>query len=102
MRSLLLYTPGTTFVLEREWLSMYNASTSTLPTGTMTFLYTDIVGSTKRWEAHPQLMKGAIERHDAILREAIEAHGGIVFRTEGDAFRAAFSTALPALLAAIQ
>lgn len=72
-----------------------------LPTGTVTFLYTDIEGSTKRWESSPTAMKGAVERHDAILREAIEAHGGHVFRTEGDAFRAAFRTAPQALRAAL-
>ncbi len=70
--------------------------------GTITFLFTDIEGSTKRWEHHPAQMKSAVERHDAILRGAIEANGGFVFRTEGDAFRAAFDTALPALLAAVQ
>lgn len=73
-----------------------------MPTDTVTFLFTDIEGSTKRWEHYPRQMKSAIERHDAILRGAIEANGGVVFRTEGDAFRAAFGTALPALLAAIQ
>jgi len=73
-----------------------------LPSGTVTFLFTDIEGSTKRWEAYPQLMKSAIERHDAIMREAIEGNGGLVFRMEGDAFRAAFDTAPLALQAAIQ
>src|SRR5919201_2818737 len=73
-----------------------------LPSGTVTFLFTDIEGSTTRWEHHPQEMKGAVERHDAIMREAIEANGGFVFRTEGDAFRAAFDTALLALNAALQ
>src|SRR4051812_8430064 len=73
-----------------------------LPTGTVTFLFTDIEGSTTRWEHHTQAMKAAVERHDAIMRAAIEAGGGFVFRTEGDAFRAVFDTALPALKAAIQ
>jgi predicted ATPase/class 3 adenylate cyclase len=73
-----------------------------LPAGTVTVLFTDIEGSTQRWEHHPQIMKGAVERHDAIMREAIAANGGVVFRTEGDAFRAAFTTALPALSAAVQ
>ena len=60
------------------------------PTGTVTFLFTDIEGSTTRWEHFPQAMEVALGRHDAILRAAIEANGGFVFRTEGDAFRAAF------------
>ena len=72
-----------------------------LLTGTVTFLYTDIEGSTKRWEAHPTVMKAAVERHDALLRQAIEANGGVVFRTEGDAFRAVFHTAPEAARAAV-
>ena len=72
-----------------------------LPTGTVTFLYTDIEGSTRRWEAHPAAMKAAVERHDSLLRQAIHEHGGVVFRTEGDAFRAAFVTAPEALSATI-
>src|SRR5919198_5821912 len=77
-------------------------SMSALPTGTVTFLFTDIEGSTTRWEHHPEQMHAALERHDAILRGAIESHGGYVFRTEGDAFRAAFDTAPPAVAAALQ
>ena len=75
---------------------------SALPTGTVTFLFTDIEGSTKRWEHHPEQMHAALERHDAIMRGAIEAYGGYVFRTEGDAFRAAFDIAPPAVAAALQ
>src|SRR5437870_167188 len=76
-----------------------------LPTGTLTFLYTDIEGSTLRWEQHPVAMKAAIERHDAILQDAIEAAGGVVFRRMGDAFCACFvlaPQALNAVLAAQQ
>src|SRR5262245_30710269 len=69
--------------------------------GTYTFLFTDIVGSTTRWERDAGAMRAALARHDAILRGAIEAHGGHVFRIEGDAFRAAFPTAPQALEAAI-
>jgi predicted ATPase/class 3 adenylate cyclase/Tfp pilus assembly protein PilF len=72
-----------------------------LPSGTVTFLYTDIEGSTKRWEQHPAIMKAAVERHDALLREAIAAGGGYVFRTMGDAFCASFPTAKQALTAAV-
>jgi predicted ATPase/class 3 adenylate cyclase len=71
------------------------------PTGTVTFLYTDIEGSTRRWEQHPAEMKAAVERHDAILRRTIEAHGGVVFRTMGDAFCASFPIAPDALVSAI-
>ena len=81
---------------------MHNLPLPSRPSGTVTFLFTDIEGSTDRWEHHPQQMKAAVERHDTIMREAIEANGGVVFRTEGDAFRAAFDTALSALSAAVQ
>lgn len=70
------------------------------PTGTVTFLFTDIEGSTKRWEAYPQEMRSALQRHDAILRGAIEDQGGYVFKTMGDAFCAAFSSPRAALSAA--
>src|SRR5262249_1417383 len=71
-----------------------------LPTGTVTFLFTDIVGSTQLWEQHRRAMLTALNRHDAILRQAIAAHGGTVFQTAGDSFSAAFPTAAAALLAA--
>jgi class 3 adenylate cyclase len=47
----------------------------------VTFLYTGIEGSTRLWEAVPDVMVVALERHDALLRDAIEAHGGYVFAT---------------------
>ena len=73
-----------------------------LPTGTVTFLFTDIEGSTKLWEEQPAAMRSALARHDALLRHAIEAHNGVVFKTVGDAFCAAFATAPDALNAALQ
>jgi class 3 adenylate cyclase len=72
------------------------------PTGTVTFLFTDIEGSTKLWERSPEAMSHALARHDKILRETIEIHGGHVFKTVGDAFCAAFSTATDALKAALE
>jgi predicted ATPase/class 3 adenylate cyclase len=66
---------------------------SDLPTGTVTFLFTDIEGSTRLWEQHPEAMRAALARHDALLRAAIEARGGHVFKTMGDAFCSAFSAA---------
>src|SRR3712207_7750742 len=71
------------------------------PTGTVTFLFTDIEGSTKLWERSPAGMQVALARHDAILWEAIEGHGGFVFKTVGDAFCAAFPTAIGAFEAAL-
>ncbi len=73
-----------------------------LPTGTVTFLFTDIEGSTQLWEQHPTAMQAALAQHDAILRQAIEANGGYVFKTVGDAFCAAFPTAPEALNAALE
>jgi predicted ATPase/class 3 adenylate cyclase len=75
---------------------------SNRPSGTVTFLFTDIEGSTRLWEAHPQAMQAALARHDALLRHTIEDNSGYVFKTVGDAFCAAFPTALFALQAALQ
>jgi class 3 adenylate cyclase/tetratricopeptide (TPR) repeat protein len=71
-----------------------------LPSGTVTFLFTDIQGSTARWEQYRLAMPAALARHDALVRRAIEEHGGTVFKTVGDAFCAAFRTAPDALAAA--
>jgi predicted ATPase/class 3 adenylate cyclase len=72
-----------------------------IPTGTVVFLFTDIEGSTVRWDAYRDAMQAALRRHDAILRSAIESHDGYVFKTIGDAFCASFSTIADALAAAI-
>ncbi|MDQ3548771.1 MAG: tetratricopeptide repeat protein [Chloroflexota bacterium] len=71
------------------------------PTGFVTFLFTDIQGSTKLWERFPDTMVGNLARHDAIMREAIGAHRGYVFKTIGDAFCAAFPTPTDGLNAAL-
>jgi predicted ATPase/class 3 adenylate cyclase len=70
-------------------------------TGTVTFLFTDIEGSSQLWSQHPEAMRAALARHDALLRTAIEAHGGAVFKTVGDALHAAFATAVDAVSAAL-
>jgi predicted ATPase/class 3 adenylate cyclase len=72
-----------------------------LPTGTVTFLFTDIEGSTRLWERDASAMQSALARHDGILRSAIEEREGHVFKTLGDAFCCAFSSAPEALGAAI-
>ncbi|HZT42943.1 MAG TPA: adenylate/guanylate cyclase domain-containing protein [Chthonomonadaceae bacterium] len=72
-----------------------------LPGGTITFLFTDIEGSTRLWEQFPEAMCQALARHDALLKEVIESYYGYVFKTVGDAFCAAFSTASEALMAAL-
>ncbi len=72
------------------------------PTGTVTFLFTDIEGSTKLAREHPETWESARARHHAILREAIESNNGYAFQIIGDAFCTAFHTAGDALRAAIQ
>jgi TolB-like protein/class 3 adenylate cyclase/Flp pilus assembly protein TadD len=74
---------------------------SPLPTGTLTFLFTDIEGSTRLWQEAPAAMQAALARHDAIVRHGVEARGGHVFKTAGDAFCAAFATPWLALEAAL-
>ncbi|HEU5098510.1 MAG TPA: tetratricopeptide repeat protein, partial [Roseiflexaceae bacterium] len=77
------------------------APAAALPHGTVTFLFTDIEGSTQLWAQHPQQMVAAVARHEALLREAVTAAGGVVFKTVGDAVYAAFASALDALTAAL-
>jgi len=76
-----------------------------IPAGSITFLFTDIEGSTRLWEEHPEAMSQALAQHDTLLRSFIESHNGHVFKTVGDAFCAAFadpSDAVSAALAAQQ
>jgi adenylate cyclase len=72
-----------------------------LPTGTVTFLFTDIEGSTRLWEANHDAMRMALARHDEVLRKCIDAQRGHVFKTAGDAFCAAFDNAPDAVHAAV-
>nr|MBA3449807.1 adenylate/guanylate cyclase domain-containing protein [Chloroflexia bacterium] len=72
-----------------------------LPSGHVTFLFTDIEGSTRLWERDAAAMRGALDRHNVILDEAIASHGGVHFKTIGDAFQAAFPTPERALAAAV-
>jgi class 3 adenylate cyclase/tetratricopeptide (TPR) repeat protein len=71
------------------------------PSGTVTFLFTDIEGSTRRWDRDRGAMQEAVRHHDRLLREAIAAHDGYVFKTIGDAFCAAFATPEATALAAL-
>src|SRR5262245_31766059 len=72
-----------------------------LPAGTVTFLFTDLEGSTRLLEAHPAAYRDAVARHHALLRGAVEAHGGVVFETVGDAVYAAFARPTDAVAAAL-
>jgi predicted ATPase/class 3 adenylate cyclase len=71
-----------------------------LPSGTVTFLFTDIEGSTSLWENAPDDMRAALERHDMILHGSIKAHGGQVFSTGGDGLSAVFARSVDAIAAA--
>jgi predicted ATPase/class 3 adenylate cyclase len=71
------------------------------PSGTVTFLFTDIEGSTRLWESAPEAMRVALARHEEIVRGAIESHDGYVFATSGDGFAAAFASPPDAIAAAI-
>lgn len=72
-----------------------------LPSGTITFLFTDIEGSTQLWERHPEQMKIALSWHDELLRRVIESHHGHVVKTTGDGCMAAFALAADAVAAII-
>ncbi|HSL28089.1 MAG TPA: tetratricopeptide repeat protein [Anaerolineales bacterium] len=76
--------------------------TTAPPTGTVTFLFTDIEGSTRLAQQYPDAMPALLARHDAILRAAIEHHNGFIFRIVGDSFSAAFHSASAALYAALE
>ena len=72
-----------------------------LPTGTVTFLFTDIEGSTRLWDEHPEAMKAALARHDAILKEAVDSNHGRILQSAGDGLHAVFETALHGVAATL-
>src|SRR5215216_4792905 len=74
---------------------------SSLPSGTVTFLFTDIEGSTRLAQQYPEAMPALLARHREILQESIQAQGGYIFQVVGDSFSAAFHSAREALLAAL-
>jgi class 3 adenylate cyclase len=69
--------------------------------GTVTFLFSDIEGSTRRWESDPEAMQAALVDHDDIIRTAVEGHGGRLFKHTGDGICAAFDSARAATDAAV-
>src|SRR5947209_8380315 len=71
------------------------------PSGVVTFLFTDIEGSTRRWEADADAMRVALSKHDQVLHTAIEAHDGFVFKHTGDGVIAAFALPRSAVDAAV-
>lgn len=71
------------------------------PTGTVTFLFTDIEGSTKLSQQYPETLPGLLEKHNSILNKAVESNNGFVFRIIGDAFCCSFRNADDAIRAAV-
>jgi len=77
------------------------AAAAAAPSGVVTFLFTDVEGSTRRWEADADAMRVALVVHDKVLRTAIETYDGFVFSHTGDGFVAAFASPMSAVNAAI-
>jgi predicted ATPase len=75
--------------------------TTAVPSDVLTFLFTDIEGSTRRWEADADAMRVALETHNQTLRDAVSAHGGQVFNYTGDGMCAVFTSPRPAVDAAV-
>src|SRR6476620_1228306 len=71
------------------------------PSGVVTFLFTDIEGSTRRWEADADAMRAALSKHDQVLQSAIGSHHGWLFKHTGDGVVAAFSSPRAAVDAAV-
>src|SRR4051812_45913607 len=71
------------------------------PSGTVAFLFTDIEGSTRRWESHHQAMRPIVERHIELIRNEVTAAGGVLFKIIGDATQSAFPAVPSAVAAAV-
>ncbi len=71
------------------------------PSGAVTFLFTDVEGSTRLWAEHTDAMNRAVTHHDAVMRAAVDAHDGYVFATGGDSFAVAFASAADGVAAAL-
>jgi predicted ATPase/class 3 adenylate cyclase len=78
-----------------------SAAAAAAPSGVVTFLFTDVEGSTRRWETDADAMRAALLAHDDVLRTAIEGHGGFMFKHTGDGVCAAFASPRCAVDAAV-
>ena len=72
-----------------------------LPSGTVSFLFTDVEGSTRLWDESPDVMRHLMPHHDELLRNAVELHHGFIVKSRGDGFHAVFATAHDAVSAAV-
>ncbi len=93
-----MYEVGACPVWDSAWVS---ADPAPAPSGVVTFLFTDVEGSTRRWEADAAAMRAALMAHDEVLRAAIESHGGFLFSHTGDGVVAAFASPMSAVKAAV-
>ena len=84
-----MFDVGVRCLCHAAWVS---ADPAAAPSGVVTFLFTDVEGSTRRWEADADAMRAALAAHDEVLRTAIEAHGGFLFKHTGDGVCAAFAS----------
>jgi predicted ATPase/class 3 adenylate cyclase len=89
------------FLLESSLLYLYTDFMNTPPSGTVTFLFTDIDGSTRLAQRYPEAMPALLRRHNEILIQAFQVCNGFVFQIVGDSFSAAFHSAGDALNAAV-
>ena len=78
-----------------------DAGSSDLPSGTVSFLFTEVEGSTRLWDESPDVMSHAMPFHDELLRDAVKSQGGFIVKNAGDGFHAVFATAHDAVTAAV-
>ena len=78
-----------------------DAGTAGLPSGTLTFLFTEVQDAPRLWDEYPDVMHNAMARHDELFRDAVTSHDGFVLRTTGDGFHAVFATAHDAVTGAV-
>jgi len=78
-----------------------SAPAAAAPSGVVTFLFTDVEGSTRRWEADADGTRAALAAHDEVLRSAIKSHDGFLFKHTGDGVCAAFASPRSAVAAAV-
>jgi predicted ATPase/class 3 adenylate cyclase len=93
-----MFEVGVRCLCHAAWVS---ADPAAAPSGVVTFLFTDIEGSTRRWETDADAMRAALAAHDEVLRNVIEAHGGWLFKHTGDGVCAAFASPRSAVDAAV-
>jgi len=85
--------PGSVGVADRPTVGLWNDACVQRPSGTVSFLFSDIEGSTRLWQVDEEAMRAAVALHDELLHGVVAEQGGVVFSTMGDGLAAAFPTA---------